>query len=416
MKQNFAAVAALLVSSAAAAAWAQEAAVEGPGYKVSDGIVVHPSVGLETGFISNVFYTENEPEGTPLLRVLAQLGMGNMPESRRNPTGAQGNPGSAPALEFRTDIKLAYEEFLSSNENVQAQRDLTVGASLGLTAFPDGVFSPYLIDNFNRVTRPTNFESENSLDRDINHLEAGFRLKPGGGALSIELRYENHLDYFEADSARFANRLRHDFGYRTEWQFLPITKFYLDATWGISKPMESDSFKEESNPLRAVIGLASAITERVSTRLEGGFAKGFYETLDYTGVVFAGELSLHYSPTGRITGGYERNFEDSVNSQFYTEHMFKLGVDQKIRLVRLDVEGRTYLRTYEGIPSEFGMSTTREDTIFAVNAGAQYVYRDWLTVAADYDFGKVDTDFMGLSGDDPSYTRHEATLGVRASF
>src|SRR5512138_262374 len=58
--------------------------VEGPGVKVGEGTVLHPVFGVETGFISNVFYEDGSegPSGAGLLRLLAQMGSGSLPLSR----------------------------------------------------------------------------------------------------------------------------------------------------------------------------------------------------------------------------------------------------------------------------------------------------------------------------------------------
>jgi hypothetical protein len=56
--------------------------VEGPGVKVGEGTVLHPIFGVETGFISNVFYEDQDPNPAGLLRLLAQIGSGSLPLSR----------------------------------------------------------------------------------------------------------------------------------------------------------------------------------------------------------------------------------------------------------------------------------------------------------------------------------------------
>jgi hypothetical protein len=39
--------------------------VEGAGWKVGESTTLHPVVGMETGYVSNVFYTQNKRSGLP---------------------------------------------------------------------------------------------------------------------------------------------------------------------------------------------------------------------------------------------------------------------------------------------------------------------------------------------------------------
>src|SRR6185503_8679832 len=61
---------------AARPALAQDAVVEGPGVALGEGAVFHPSVSVETGVISNVFYedgdrADNEPVVSAIARLIA---------------------------------------------------------------------------------------------------------------------------------------------------------------------------------------------------------------------------------------------------------------------------------------------------------------------------------------------------------
>ena len=58
--------------------------VEGPGIKIGEGTVLHPVFGMETGFVSNVFYNEvAKPAG--ILRLLGQIGTASLNAERLNP-------------------------------------------------------------------------------------------------------------------------------------------------------------------------------------------------------------------------------------------------------------------------------------------------------------------------------------------
>jgi hypothetical protein len=81
------------VLAAASPAAAQEAGVvEGPGIKVGEGTVLHPVLGVESGVISNVFYEDADPTFAGLLRVIAEFGIGSLPDQRLTGAVAQSDP------------------------------------------------------------------------------------------------------------------------------------------------------------------------------------------------------------------------------------------------------------------------------------------------------------------------------------
>src|SRR4051812_18800126 len=63
--------------------------VEGPGIKVGEGTVLHPIVGLETGYISNAFFEDTSPVGAGILRLVVQLATASLGEDRLKPNGEE---------------------------------------------------------------------------------------------------------------------------------------------------------------------------------------------------------------------------------------------------------------------------------------------------------------------------------------
>src|SRR5262245_37566856 len=56
--------------------------VEGPGWKVGEGTIVHPVFGIETGFVSNVFYTDLDAQPAGVLRLIGQIGTASLNGAR----------------------------------------------------------------------------------------------------------------------------------------------------------------------------------------------------------------------------------------------------------------------------------------------------------------------------------------------
>src|SRR5262249_20970828 len=128
-------------------------------------------------------------------------------------------PPSEGSLQWHANLRLAYQEYLSGNSDVRAQRDLGIGLNVAAMAFPGQKWSFAVTDDFVRDTRPTNFESTSNLNRDINHLALAMLLQPPGRTLFGDLRYENTIDFFEQSSQRFANRIQHTAAARVNWQW-----------------------------------------------------------------------------------------------------------------------------------------------------------------------------------------------------
>src|SRR4051812_10733348 len=70
------------------------ALVTGAGIKVGEGTIFQPQVGLETGVISNVFYTHDGPVAAGLLRLLIEIGTGSLPNQRLGVQSSVGDPNA----------------------------------------------------------------------------------------------------------------------------------------------------------------------------------------------------------------------------------------------------------------------------------------------------------------------------------
>src|SRR5581483_10871616 len=112
------------------------------GVSVGEGTVLRPQVGVETGVVSNVFYTNNNPIAAGLVRVLAELGAGSLPNQRLlerstsqgvDPGEALqsatygGQPTSAGVFQYSFNLYADYERYLSENNAVEQQGGLAGG-------------------------------------------------------------------------------------------------------------------------------------------------------------------------------------------------------------------------------------------------------------------------------------------------
>jgi hypothetical protein len=401
--------------------------VEGPGHKVGARMVFQPSAGLETGYISNVFYetSDEDPVGSGVLRVLAALQLSSSADVTAASAAAAETGGAD--FSFRGDVKLAYQEYLTSNDAAQAQRDLGINADLRLAWAPGPAVTAFVSEQFLRDTRPQNFESFGKSTRDVNRFGVGIRWRPVGRTIWGTLSYTNLIDNFEQDSFNFADRIQHTIGLKLEWQYLPVTRFYFEASQGIygslgDGELAGTQYKVPSYPLHAEIGARSAITEITSVKAYFGWSTGFYDFGEsYNAPTYGAEFGWQYTPVGRLEIGGERLFSDSINANFFGDYRVYGRVAQQVAVITLTGELNYRHRTYEGIPDAITtMVDTRTDDIITATAEARYHYREQFAVVAHYGVISDSTDFAAPaapgSTDDPSYVRHEVTIGAHAAF
>ncbi len=407
--------------------------VEGPGIKIGEGTVFHPIFGAETGAISNVFFSDNDATASGVLRLLFEGSIGSLSQQRRATSSAEAaameeEQAAAQAsigdLEYRAQLNLRYNEYLSGNNNVTAQRDLDVGFRVNGTAFPQRTWQFGFDENFQRMTRATNYESRGGLDRDINTVKLALRYLPKSRSINGALTYSNTIDVFENDDHAFANRFQNSLALRVNWQFLPVTKFYADAQIGIFTGLGAGSEKATSLPLRTVVGAQTAITTETTVSTYIGYGQGFYTSgPDFQNVLFGANVGYRYSPLGRVSFLYDYNFQDSINSNYLRDHTFKVAAQQQVVPFTINASAEVRLRQYQGLSATLMTSSglaVRDDVIFAVNAGANYNFRDWLAATLDYHLTTVSTDFTyeaepGLRLN-PGFVRHELMAGIRAAL
>jgi hypothetical protein len=397
--------------------------VEGPGYKVGESNVLHPVVGVETGVVSNVFYRDTNPISSALLRIIAEMGIGTLSAQRLTALDgdsnaeARTNPGS---LEYRADVHLNYDIFLTDNKNVTAQDGLGAGVLLRGVINPQRPWSIGIQDDYNRLLRATNFESSVDTNRDVNTFRIGAQYKPVARTLSGTLFYQNTIDVFEQNNQAFANRFLNSVGLRVNWQWLPKTRIYTEVSESFVTGLGNSSTKVNAFPLTAYVGLQSLITAKtgISTRI--GYTNGFYTSgPSYSAIMFGTQLGYRYSPLGGVSVGYNYQHEDSINANFYRDHSFTAALSQQLIPLQVGISANLRFRQYEGITAVMGPGT-RDDTLLSISAGVGYNFRNWLAMTADYTLSAVSTDYRYVTPDgfmgNPSYVRHQLMAGVRAAF
>jgi opacity protein-like surface antigen len=188
--------------------------------------------------------------------------------------------------------------------------------------------------------------------------------------------------------------------------------------------LDSSSMKVTSYPLVAKAGIATLLSLKTTVDFEAGYTNGFYtKGPSFSAPVIGADIGYRYSALGRVTAGYDLMYVDSINANFYRDHIIHANLIHEVNPFVFALQPELHLREYDGVslavPGITGPDT-RNDTIFAVVAGLRYIYRGWLAVSVDYRFTTDQTDYrytptMGMLTD-PSYARHELLAGVRVAM
>lgn len=425
----------LLVALAVAPAtsFAQEALVEGPGVQLGEGSVFHPSVSLETGYVSNVFYQDEDPTGAALMRLIGAFSIASQshtPEGEMEPVaeteGEVVEPPAPSQVDFRFGGQVILLGYLTDNEAAREQSDVGVALDGDVTFLPHGDVSFSVTDQFVRDTRPRNFESTGNLNRDFNHFSTGMMVQPQGRTISAGVRYSNIIDRFESDGAAFANRLQHLIALRGEWRLFPYTKFFADASYGFfgslgDEELDGTGFHSASNPLRVQAGVGTALTEVTTLRAYIGYANGFYdEGPNFSNAIGGAEFGYRYTEYGRLRLIADYNFQDSLQANFFRDYSLLANLNQQFGLFVADLDAGVRIRAYRGISPAIGQPD-RDDVIGSAAFRLAYLLRDWLAITGRLEATIDSTDYTYMPAGvtepiSPEYTRLEAFLGVSAAF
>lgn len=397
--------------------------VEGRGVKIGEGTSLYPIVGMQTGVSSNVFYEDNDTNAAGVLRLIGQIGAGSLGALRLTPAEVNTNtPENKGSFEYRAELRLAYDLMLSNNDAVQGSGGLGIGATFRGMVNPMGTWSFGFNENFTRLIRAANFETDANTNRNINTLSLNALYHPQGRSLGLNIYYNQMLDIFERGEQSFADRWMHRIGVRPMWRWLPETVVYADASWGITTgigdPVPGVQPKATSYPLALMAGIATLVSAKTALNLQVGYGNGFYSTgPSYSSVMIGSQIAYRYSPLGRASLAYNLMYSDSVNANYYRDHVIAFNLEQLLVPFVFMVQPEIHFRQYNGtiIPGVGGV-TTRNDLIFSLIAGLHYNFRTSLAVTLDYHFSTVQTDFSYMSTgvlDDPGFTRHQLLAGLR---
>lgn len=434
--------------------WLQDrAATEGRGIRTGN-FELHPGVGAELGYDSNVFYLPSS-RTTPALRLRVTPSFSISTLGPQRSTSSDSQSTALPTVNFRGGVALIYHEFIpiTTPDRVSRLRNLGAQASLRVELFPQRTWQFNLSDDFTRTIQP-GFELQevpagasssdvptDTLNRDYNHAEAELAYVSGNGRGTFEVRARYALNVSMFESSRFTsyNYLQHEAGLRIRWRFLPKTALLWE---GNTTPL---SYLNTGNatglfssvPVSTRFGINGLITQKIGLLVLVGYGATFYSGGDNLDTVI-GQLELRYLIDDRsnLKVGFLRDIQNSFFGNYFLRDRgyamysqsfsgrFILAIDAG---VSLNNYGYVSNRDGSRLTTVSNVDTTGRFSAIRVDGGIFGEYRlsnvfginGTFRAAANISDTRLGTTMLGadgMPGQPLSWSRFEGFLGVRAAW
>lgn len=394
---------------------------EGPGVKLTDGVVFHPGVAIEGRYDSNVLFTDTGLKGAPYLRLIGHLSIASTSPQRR--TDGDGGVASS-KVKFALNSSLAYREYFSDETFVTNQRGLDITAGGNLTWDASRHFSMVITDNFTRTVLARNNlvvagGDGHVVTQYLNRLGTTLNIVPGGGRLSFALGYAMGLTYFEEEAFDNSNRLGHELSFQGKYKLLPKTAFIVDVVQQFTGYLASDTANVSSMPFSVYGGFIGLFTPRLTALLKAGYGNSFHGSgASFGSFIMKGELGYSVGPTIKLKLGYDKTFADSIFANYFSDHSVYGSYDHLIGS-RFIFHGdiRFINRTFGGF-EKVTVSALKQN-ILTGGLSFDYQIQDWVYVGVGYDLQlqSADTALTGGGGSvigATDYVRHQlyGKLGI----
>lgn len=429
--------------------WLQDRSMlEGRGIRTGS-FELHPAVGLDFGYDSNVFYASSSVPGAQQsalrLRVTPAFYVSSIGQQR---SANSDSPTTAlPTVNFRGGAGLVYHEWIglsgTGTRDVSTLRNLGAQASLRFDFFPQRTWQFGLGVDFVRMIQPGASDdipggrtlSQNTFDRNsiLGNLEIAYA--PGRGVFELRFGYNGSFNIF--DNLTYNSSMFHQGFARMRWRFLPKTALVWDGAVGSMSYLDASGAGTglfSSTPMVTRFGLTGLLTNRISLLVLAGYHGTFYDRGDNADTVIGqAELQWLIDPRSRLRGGFLRDVQPSLFGNYFVRNRGYLNYSQSF-------SGRFLISADAGVGyNQYGYLATSTGARFPGVTGADGAdgsfdaVRVDGTLFAEYRFSDVfginatargEALLSGVrfpsrgasTGQPIDWTRFDAYLGVRANW
>lgn len=400
----------------------------------SGDFVLHPAITVQGHHDTNMFNGNTEDFGNPpvsatSIRILPRLSLSN--DLTSNTTFLFSSVGDA-------------RIYVSDNKNVTAQSNIGGAANLDLTFGQRRPLALGLFNHFNRALRSNNWETQTNLNRTSNDVGARVEFHPGDiperRPFNLALIGSYARDSFEDFKAGSTQSVRTRL--TSSWRFLPKTAGILDASWDFryttddNRQLQKAGMSFNSQPFRAKVGLAGALTKRLSFELLGGWGLSMHEKGDtYNNYLATAAIGLRPGESTRLTLGYTHDFRDAFYGNFVDFHRGWVNMNQRFGQI-MDVKvafGASYGMYGAYDPYKFLQNinytisqTNRKDVALDGSIVAGFEVARLISMDVGYQLRSIITDYKisvgngvpqaGAVLDVGGYTAHEIYASVTLRY
>ena len=434
----------MVSSSAHAQQWLSDRSrTQGRGILVGT-LELHPGIGAEVGYDSNVFLSE-EPESSGILRVTPSLYVSTLSGERLQ--------GAEPKLSFRAGVNGSLKSYFATDQGT----DIGIGQDAKLTWNASSIFALELFQDFKRaidpfgepqgVTIDTDSSDDEPLQPDGTPAPTGlsdrsdnFRRHQIGGGTRLQLStpgrllkgglgYRIDYDNFTNSAYDVNDSLKHTIGADTSWEFLPKTALFWNGAFRIHDYINADDSalgqRFGSKSIGNKLGINGALTERVGFTIAGGYDATFADNdADREAVTAQVEARWRFIETSQWALGYDRTLQLSFQGGTMQVDRIKTALNAMFGGVfALGLRADFAFIDY-GEDDELG---ERDDKQLTTSLSGEYRFVDWFAVTGEVGYLQNFTDFevrvpivdedgmnVGTVTNAAKYRRFEAWLGVRA--
>jgi len=394
-------VIALLCSTSSAFAQNNTAPEGDNGIKIGSGRL-HPFVEADTHYIYNPHRIPREAETA--LQDTAGSVFGVRP----------GLNYMLPSASMEIDLQALADLRYFSNSHLPENLLIGSDTQLSVLFHKESTLPIKITTRFVRTDTPANQATTVSLMSDALHFDVHGRWKPGGGAFALDFRAPIAKTSYDARSGTRYDRLNNlniSPAVRLSWKLLPKTALLLDAVSNLTR-YSDHTYSTDIDFVTGYLGLAGAITSRISTVIKAGWTEPFFATQFMKETKgFVGQFTLGYkvSDTLDVTLGGGQEVKSTPLFNYHKDVYGNLGALLRVG-TRITLDFDFEARTLEyGTPSVnpgsliFGLDD-RNDIFIKPSLVVSYLATRWLTLSLHNSYEFRDTGAFRIKVDNRMVT------------